>query len=123
MDNLKLTLDPGYGWGYPEHFLPQEERMRRWISELERQISRKIDAALAPRGVALLKMRLARICRALQLDGKLRAVYSWHDFRHAFAQATVGRGMQRLKAALGHSSISVTERYLKNSLALDTGKM
>ena len=97
--------------------------MRRWISELERQISRKIDAALAPRGVALLKMRLARICRALQLDGKLGAVYSWHDFRHAFAQATVGRGMQRLKAALGHSSISVTERYLKNSLALDTGKM
>ena len=73
--------------------------------------------------IAILKMRLMRACEKLQGDGKLSTVFSWHDFRHAFAQANIGRGLQWLKTALGHSSISVTEHYLQNTLAVNTGKM
>ena len=90
---------------------------------LEESARRAEGPVRADHVVAILKMRLARTCQALQLEGKIGAVYSWHDFRHAFAQANVGRGMQWLKAALGHSSIAITEHYLQNTLALDTGKM
>lgn len=73
--------------------------------------------------IAWLKTRLARRCAQLMLDGKLSAVYSWHDLRHAFAHWNAGRGMVWLRDRLGHSSVSVTERYLRNVLHADTGKM
>ena len=57
--------------------------------------ARKERGASAPRGVAL-EQRLARILQGCCPTGReAGAVYSWHDFRHAFAQATVGRGMRR----------------------------
>ena len=49
-------------------------------------------------------------------DGKIHAVYSVHDLRHAFAirlyQDT--RDIYRVKQELGHSSVSVTEAYLRS---------
>ena len=56
-------------------------------------------------------------------EEKLGAVYSWHDLRHAFAERNAGRGLVWLRDRLGHSSVSVTERYLRNVLSVDTGKM
>jgi integrase len=73
--------------------------------------------------IAWLKTRLARHCAQLMLDGKLSAVYSWHDLRHAFAERNAGRGLMWLRDRLGHSSVSVTERYLRNALHVDTGRM
>ena len=71
--------------------------------------------------IAWLKTRL---CAAgLMLDGKFSAVYSWHDLRHAFAQRNAGRGLVWLRDRFRHSSVSVTERYLRNVLHVDTGKM
>ena len=73
--------------------------------------------------IAWLKTRLARLCAQLMIDGKLGAVYSWHDLRHAFAERNADRGLVWLRDRLGHSSVSVTERYLRNVLNVDTGKM
>ena len=73
--------------------------------------------------IAWLKTRLARLCRRLQGEEKLGVVYSWHDLRHAFAERNAGRGLVWLRDRLGHSSVSVTERYLRNVLNVDTGKM
>jgi integrase len=73
--------------------------------------------------IAWLKTRLARLCAQLELDKKLSAVFSWHDFRHAFAQRNAGRRLVWLRDRLGHDSVSVTERYLRNVLHVDTGKM
>ena len=46
-----------------------------------------------------------------------------NDLRHAFAQRNAGRGLVWLRDRLGHASISVTERYLRNVLGVDTGRM
>jgi integrase len=73
--------------------------------------------------IAWLKTRLARLCAQLMVDGKIGAVYSWHDLRHAFAERNAARGLVWLRDRLGHSSVSVTERYLRNVLNADTGKM
>lgn len=56
-------------------------------------------------------------------EGKLAVVYSWHDLRHAFARRHASRGLVWLRDRLGHSNISVTERYLRNVLGVDTGRM
>jgi integrase len=73
--------------------------------------------------IAWLKMRLARLCARLMGEGKLAAVYSWHDLRHAYAQRHAARGLVWLRDRLGHVSISVTERYLRNVLGVDTARM
>ena len=95
---------------------------------------RPFDPATFPRGpgrvltkgnpedlfVAWLKTRLARLCWRLLTDGKIGAVYSWHDLRHAFAERNAGRGLTWLRDRLGHASVGVTERYLRNVLKADT---
>jgi integrase len=73
--------------------------------------------------IAWLKMRLARLCAQLMLERKLNAMYSWHDLRHASAERNADRGLVWLRDRLGHSSVSLTERYLRNVLGVDTGKM
>ena len=73
--------------------------------------------------IAWLKTRLARLCAQLGLEGKLSAVYSWHDLRHAFAERKTSHGLVWLWDRLGHSSVSMTERYLRNVLRVDTAKM
>jgi integrase len=57
------------------------------------------------------------------LDGKVSAVFSWHDLRHAFAERNAGRGLVWLRDRLGHSGVAVTERYLRNVLNADTREM
>ena len=73
--------------------------------------------------VARLQMGLQRLCQRLLSEGKIQAVYSFHDLRHAFAEANAGKGLRWLQQHLGHAAISVTERYLHNSLALDVEKV
>jgi integrase len=70
--------------------------------------------------VARLQMRLQRLCQELVAEGKIRAVYSFHDLRHAYAEAKAGKGLRWLQRRLGHASIAITEKYLRNTLALDT---
>jgi integrase len=52
----------------------------------------------------------------LQKAGQIRERYSVHDLRHAFAvrlyQAC--HDVYQVKTALGHSSVSATERYLRS---------
>jgi len=69
---------------------------------------------------AALTTRLVRHCESLKAAGALGAVYSPHDFRHAFAEAHAARGLVWLRDRMGHSSIAVTEHYLKNTLGRNT---
>jgi integrase len=73
--------------------------------------------------VARLKMQLQRLCDRLVAEGKIKAVYSFHDLRHAFAEANAAKGLRWLQQRLGHASISITEKYLRNALALDTEQL
>jgi integrase len=56
------------------------------------------------------------IARKLLAEGKIRARYSVHDLRHAFAvrvyQAT--RDIYATEKALGHANVAVTETYLRS---------
>jgi len=79
--------------------------------------------ATANRVVQRLKMRLARTERELLANGRIAAAYSWQDFRHLYASTNAHRGISWVAAHLGHSSIAITERYLRNVLALDTSKL
>ena len=65
----------------------------------------------------------AKICKAFEYiarkliaEGRIRARYSVHDLRHAFAvryyQAT--RDVYATEKALGHANVSVTETYLRS---------
>ena len=60
------------------------------------------------------------LTKKLHAEGKIRAKYSCHDLRHAFAarfyQAT--HDVYATKTALGHASVAVTEGYLR-SLGLE----
>ncbi len=71
--------------------------------------------------IAWLKTRLVRLCAQLMMDGKLSAVYSWHDLSHAFAQRNAGRGLVWLPDGLGHSSVSVTECYVLSQERAERG--
>jgi site-specific recombinase XerD len=56
----------------------------------------------------------------LYAAGKLRAKYSVHDLRHAFAVGLYEqtKDIYRVEKALGHANIAVTEAYLR-SLGLE----
>ena len=62
------------------------------------------------------------LTRKLHAAGKIKARYSCHDLRHAFAarfyQAT-NHDLYETKKALGHASVSVTETYLRSLDALE----
>lgn len=73
--------------------------------------------------VQRLKQRIARTQEGLLAQGRLAAVYSWQDYRHAYAARNANKGITWLAAHLGHSSIAITERYLRNVLAIDTRKL
>ena len=80
-------------------------------------------ATPAERVVAQLKSRLRRLCARLLAEGEISCRYSWHDLRHAYAEAYAHQGLRWLSRRLGHASIAVTERYLRNRLAIDTHRM
>jgi integrase len=67
-----------------------------------------------------MKTRLARHVAALVKAGRIKAAYSWHDFRHAFAERNADKGLVWIRDRLGQSSIAVTEKYLRNVLGKDT---
>jgi integrase len=60
--------------------------------------------------------RVRYLVRKLLAEGKLRARYSLHDLRHAFAvrlyQDT--HDVYQVEQALGHASVGVTEQYLRS---------
>ncbi len=78
------------------------------------------ETPAADRFTIAMKTRLSRITRPLAEAGRIRTAYSWHDFRHAFAERNAHRGLVWLRDRLGQSSVSVTERYLRNTLGRDT---
>ncbi len=102
--NARTPFEPG-------HF-PDIEGRRRATGPLT-----------ATQVVQRLKMRLARTEKVLLAGGEVAAVYSWQDFRHAFAAKNAHHGLAWIAAHLGHSSIAITERYLRNVLVLDTSKL
>ena len=73
--------------------------------------------------IARLQMKLQRLCQRLVAHGRIQAVYSFHDLRHAFAEANAAKGLRWLQRRLGHSAIAITEKYLRNTLAVDTEKL
>ena len=62
-----------------------------------------------------LKLRIYRHTMKLYNEGKIRAAYSAHDFRHYFAASEYrkDKDIYRLSKLLGHTNISVTETYLR----------
>jgi integrase len=73
--------------------------------------------------IARLQMKLQRLCQRLVAEGRINAVYSFHDLRHAFAETNAAYGLRWLQRRLGHAAIAITEKYLRNTLALDTEKL
>jgi len=67
--------------------------------------------------------RVFKHCKKLYQKGIIAAAYSPHDFRHAFAEAHLHLGLKRLRELLGHASISVTDKYLRNTLGTNTMQM
>ncbi|GHU61051.1 hypothetical protein FACS189445_2600 [Spirochaetia bacterium] len=67
-----------------------------------------------------LKLRIYRQTLRLQKEGKIRAAYSAHDFRHYFAitEYQKDKDIYKLSKLLDHSNISITETYLR-SLKMD----
>ncbi len=63
-----------------------------------------------------LKRNIERRISKLFSEGKLSKKFSCHGFRHFFAvnEYRVDKDIYRVELLLGHSSISVTERYLKS---------
>ena len=73
--------------------------------------------------IARLQMKLQRLCFQLVAQGRIQAVYSFHDLRHAFAEANSAKGLRWLQRRLGHAAIAITEKYLRNTLAMDTERL
>ena len=67
-----------------------------------------------------MKTRLSRHITKLVKDGRIKAAYSWHDFRHAYAERNADKGLVWIRDHLGQASVSVTEKYLRNALGKDT---
>ena len=63
-----------------------------------------------------LKLRIYRQTMKLHKEGKINAAYSAHDFRHYFAvaQYQADKDIYRLSKLLDHTSISITEGYLRS---------
>jgi site-specific recombinase XerD len=53
--------------------------------------------------------------KKLKKEGKIKAAYSCHDFRHFFARAEYEKDHdpRRIQELLGHESLAITDRYLK----------
>jgi integrase len=62
-----------------------------------------------------LEKRIVRAIEKLYKAGKVKGVYSPHDFRHLYAvtEYRKDKDIHRVSKLLGHASILVTENYLK----------
>ena len=130
-DGTVVTISKGSQHIHPE---PLSTETRKAISDAKLdvrhpfrdiEVKKRGDAAIPneERSTSVLKTRLARHCSQLVQEGKIRAVYSFHDFRHAFADSNSNKGLIWLRDRLGQSSIGTTEKYLKNVLKRDTREM
>jgi site-specific recombinase XerD len=65
---------------------------------------------------ALIAKAFAYHVRKLYAEGRIRARYSVHDLRHAYAVRMKKQtgDIYAVKTALGHSSVAVTETYLRS---------
>jgi site-specific recombinase XerC len=63
-----------------------------------------------------LKLRIYRQTMKLYDEGKIRAAYSAHDFRHYFAvtEYQKDKDIYRVSKLLDHSNIAITETYLRS---------
>jgi site-specific recombinase XerD len=63
-----------------------------------------------------LKLRIYRHTLKLRKEGKIRAAYSAHDFRHYFAitEYQKDKDIYRVSKLLDHSNIAITETYLRS---------
>jgi integrase len=75
-----------------------------------------IRAPFADKTANSIELIVAYHVKKLYQAGKLAAAYSCHDFRHyaAVREYTKTRDIKRVKEYLHHSSISITERYLRS---------
>jgi integrase len=58
---------------------------------------------------------VARLCRVLHEEGRIRYAFTAHDFRHKFAMKVYleTRDVLAVQRALGHASLNVTQIYLQ----------
>ena len=75
------------------------------------------------RFTAVMKTRLARHVGKRKEEGKIKATYSFHDFRHAFADRNADKGLLWIQQHLGQTSLAATEKYMRNVLGKDTRLM
>ena len=70
----------------------------------------------ADRTAQVVKDTFRVLAKRLHAEGKLQAVYSAHDLRHAFAVRLYEQthDIYRVQQALGHASVAVTENYLRS---------
>ena len=90
--------------------LPQEAR------EAIRRAGLPVRSPFADYSTAKISKAFEYIARKLVGEGRIRARYSVHDLRHAFAVRfyQVTRDVYAVEKALGHANVNVTEGYLRS---------
>ncbi len=93
-----------------------------------------IEAALAESGLdqrhpfgkyasenitTLLTMRFNRLIARLHSAGTISARFSPHDLRHFFTEQNQEEGIVSLQRKLGHSTIGITQHYLRNQFSAE----
>jgi integrase len=70
----------------------------------------------ADRTAQVVKDTFRVLAKRLKTEGKLEAVYSAHDLRHAFTVRLYEQAHEiyRVQQALGHATVAVTETYLRS---------
>ena len=60
--------------------------------------------------------RINKHLQKLYKEGKVKAAFSCHDFRHFFAVQEYGKDkdIYRVSALLGHANVAITQTYLKS---------
>jgi integrase len=75
-----------------------------------------VKKPFADRTANSIELSVAYHIKKLHHAGKIGAAYSCHDFRHfaAVREYAKDKDIKRVRDFLGHSSISITERYLRS---------
>jgi integrase len=88
------------------------EEARKAIKKAKLSLRRPFEGLTATR----ILDRFRYLVRRLHAEGRITALYSVHDLRHAFAvrlyEAT--HDVYQVEKALGHANVSVTEGYLRS---------
>jgi site-specific recombinase XerD len=86
----------------------------RFSDDIMRELDNKMP--FAGYTTTTLKVRVYRAVKKLYDEGKIKATYSAHDFRHYYAvsQYRQDKDIYKLSKLLNHSNIAITETYLKS---------